>query len=140
MMGILKKSIACGVCAVALFANTIGAAKADDDEPLSRAELVQGVAVLKSWGASRGQILKIEGFSPWLLGAEALNSADGFNPYAVKFESVEEFDADTDLTDEQAWKWLRYRRAELGVCFEDEEFDSVAGVCVVVDGLYGVEE
>lgn len=139
-MSILKKSFACGVCAVALFANTIGAAKAIDGEPLSRAEIVQGVAVLKSWGASRGQILKIEGFSPWLLGAEALNSADGFNPYSVEFASVEAFDADTKLTDDQAWKWLRYRRAELGVCFEDEEFDSVAGVCVVAVGLYGVGE
>lgn len=139
-MGILKKSIACGVCAVALLANTVAAAKAGDGEQLSRAELVQGVAVLKSWGASRGQILKVEGFSPWLLEAEALNSAEGFNPYAVEFENVEAFDADTKLTDDQAWKWLRYRRAELGVCFEDEEFDSVAGVCVVADGLYGVEE
>lgn len=58
----------------------------------------------------------------------AVESADGFNPFSVNFENVEAFENDTTLDHNQAWKWLRYRREEIGICFEDE-FLNVDGRC-----------
>ena len=63
-----------------------------------------------------------------LLVDEAVQSVAGFNPYSVDFKNADDFIESKRLNDDQKWKWLRYRRAEIGVCFEDE-FLNAEGHC-----------
>ena len=63
-----------------------------------------------------------------LLEVDAIESVGGFNPYAVNFTSADDFDQSVELDHNQKWKWLRYRRAEIGICFEDE-FLNADGQC-----------
>ena len=55
-----------------------------------------------------------------LLQVDAVDSVGGFNPYTVDFKSADDFEQSLELNADQKWKWLRYRRAEIGICFEDE--------------------
>lgn len=55
-----------------------------------------------------------------LVEVDAVDSVGGFNPYSVDFKSVDDFEQSLELNADQKWKWLRYRRAEIGICFEDE--------------------
>lgn len=54
-----------------------------------------------------------------------------FDPYAYNPKTLEELD-ELPLSDQDRWTWLRYRRAEIGVCFEDEYLDEF-GHCQVED-------
>lgn len=83
------------------------------------------------WGvmAERLQYIKIK--EPHLLEDKAIDSVGGFNPFADDFGSYEALER-AELTAEQKYKWLRYRREEIGVCFEDEELDEF-GQCIWVD-------
>lgn len=56
------------------------------------------------------------------------DSVGGFNPYSVDFKSADDFEQSLELNADQKWKWLRYRRAEIGICFEDE-FLNAKGQC-----------
>lgn len=55
-----------------------------------------------------------------LVEVDAVDSVGGFNPYSVEFKSTDDFEQSLELNADQKWKWLRYRRAEIGICFEDE--------------------
>ena len=55
-----------------------------------------------------------------LVEVDAVDSVGGFNPYSVDFKSADDFEQTLELNADQKWKWLRYRRAEIGICFEDE--------------------
>ena len=59
-----------------------------------------------------------------LLEVDAIESVGGFNPYSVDFKSADDFEQSLELNADQKWKWLRYRRAEIGICFEDEFLNS----------------
>ena len=63
-----------------------------------------------------------------LLQVDAIDSVGGFNPYAVDFKNADDFEQSVELSHNQKWKWLRYRRAEIGICFEDE-FLNADGQC-----------
>ena len=63
-----------------------------------------------------------------LVEADAVDSVVGFNPYSVDFKSADDFEQSLELNADQKWKWLRYRRAEIGICFEDE-FLNAQGQC-----------
>lgn len=63
-----------------------------------------------------------------LVEVDAVDSVGGFNPYTVDFKSVDDFEQSLELNANQKWKWLRYRRAEIGICFEDE-FLNTKGQC-----------
>lgn len=65
-----------------------------------------------------------------LLVDEAVQSVDRFNPYSVDFKNADDFEQSKELNDDQKWKWLRYRRAEIGICFEDE-FLNAEGQCEI---------
>lgn len=74
-------------------------------------------ALADYWGVD---VEKIAMLDLSLLSNEAVDSVDGFNPYKVDFKNADEFERSDKLNHDQKWKWLRYRRMELGVCFEDE--------------------
>ena len=63
-----------------------------------------------------------------LVEVDAIDSVGGFNPYEVDFKSADDFEQSLELNTDQKWKWLRYRRAEIGICFEDE-FLNAEGQC-----------
>lgn len=63
-----------------------------------------------------------------LVEVDAVDSVGGFNPYSEDFKSVDDFEQSLELNADQKWKWLRYRRAEIGICFEDE-FLNAQGKC-----------
>lgn len=63
-----------------------------------------------------------------LVEVDAIDSVGGFNPYSVDFKSTDDFEQSLELNADQKWKWLRYRRAEIGICFEDE-FLNAKGQC-----------
>lgn len=63
-----------------------------------------------------------------LLQVDAVDSVGGFTPYSVDFKSADDFEQSLELNADQKWKWLRYRRAEIGICFEDE-FLNAKGQC-----------
>lgn len=85
------------------------------------------------WGvmAERLQYIKVK--EPHLLEDKAVDSVGGFNPFTVEFDSYEALERAEHLTAEQKYKWLRYRREEIGVCFEDEELDEF-GQYIWVEG------
>lgn len=74
-------------------------------------------ALADLWGVDVDVIARLD---PKLLSNEAVESAVRFNPYAVDFADADDFEKSDKLNPDQAWKWLRYRRAEIGICFEDE--------------------
>lgn len=63
-----------------------------------------------------------------LVEVDAIDSAGGFNPYSVDFVDADQFEKSVELNADQKWKWLRYRREEIGICFEDE-FLNAKGQC-----------
>ena len=63
-----------------------------------------------------------------LVEVDAIDSVGGFNPYSVDFVDADQFEKSVELNADQKWKWLRYRRAEIGICFEDE-FLNANGKC-----------
>lgn len=91
---------------------------------------LEGIAAM--WGVDLKRLEALYAKSPWLFKESNINSEEGFNPFSVDFANAEEFDR-SDLTEAQAWKWLKYRREEIGACFEDESF--VNGECVVMFGV-----
>lgn len=84
---------------------------------------------------SLGQAKAKAGAEPYLLQKDAVESVGGFNPYTCKRCDVKTLDEleDGRFTDDQAWKWFRYRREEIGACFEDEEFNEAAQKCELID-------
>lgn len=85
---------------------------------------VQALADL--WGVDVDVIANLD---QKLLLSENVDSAVNFNPWAVDFKDADGFEKSDKLNPDQAWKWLRYRRAEIGICFEDESMDE-HGQCV----------
>ena len=63
-----------------------------------------------------------------LVEVDAIDSVGGFNPYSVDFVDADQFEKSVELNADQKWKWLRYRREEIGICFEDE-FLNAKGQC-----------
>lgn len=90
---------------------------------------LEGLAEM--WGVDAKRLEALYGKSPWLFKEQSINSEGGFNPFSVDFVDGEAFSR-SDLTDGQAWKWLKYRREEIGLCYEDEQ--RVNGECVVMLG------
>lgn len=84
-------------------------------------------ALADFWGVDADVIANI---AIELLVDEAVQSVDRFNPYSVDFKNVDDFEQSKELNDDQKWKWLRYRRAEIGICFEDE-FLNAEGQCEI---------
>lgn len=82
-------------------------------------------ALADFWGVDAEVIANI---AIELLVDEAVQSVDRFNPYSVDFKNADDFVESKRLNDDQKWKWLRYRRAEIGICFEDE-FLNAEGHC-----------
>lgn len=74
---------------------------------------------------------------PYLLQKEAVESVGGFNPYTCNACNVKTLDEleDGRFTDDQAWKWFRYRREEIGACFEDEDYNNKTRKCELIDEL-----
>lgn len=123
--------------AVAVFgAAFIGSAKGQIREYAERgnSQQEQKIEFLSDyWGVDRETLRKLD---PELLTAEQISSVGGFNPYSVEIdpssaETVDEMASIADLTTDEIYKFLRYRREEVGICFEDEEMDD-KGQCVVV--------
>lgn len=86
----------------------------------------------KKWGvdAERLQYIKVK--EPHLLEDKAIDSVGGYNPFVDDFASYDALER-AELTAEQKYKWLRYRREEIDVCFfEDEEVDYL-GQCIWVN-------
>lgn len=81
------------------------------------------------WGVDPVKIASLE---VWLLQVDAVESASQFNPWSVDFKSIADFEESDKLSPNQKWKWLRYRRAELGMCFEDETMNKF-NQCEVLD-------
>lgn len=78
---------------------------------------------------------------PWLFDRESVESVEGFNPYTCEgvrggcgFKTLEQLE-NSFLTDDQAWKWFRYRREEIGACFEDENFNENTQKCELIEDL-----
>lgn len=85
------------------------------------------VALADFWGVDAEVIANLD---ISLLVDEAVQSVARFNPYAVNFKNADDFVKSNGLNDDQKWKWLRYRRAEIGICFEDESMNEF-NQCVV---------
>lgn len=83
------------------------------------------------WGVMAERVHYIKIKEPHLLEDKAIDSVGGFNPFSVDFGSYEALER-AELTAEKKYKWLRYRREEIGVCFEDEELDEF-GQCIWVE-------
>lgn len=49
-------------------------------------------------------------------------TSEPFDVWAYNPKTVEEFDA-LPLSNQDRWTWLIHRRAEIGICFEDEYLD-----------------
>lgn len=93
------------------------------------------VEVFSLWsGADLKTVQEIAERDPQLLEPKIVNSVGFFNPYVYDFGTVEELEA-SELTDEQVFKWLRYRRHEIKVCFEDESYNAESGFCEVLEEL-----
>ena len=45
-----------------------------------------------------------------------------FDVWAYNPKTIEEFDA-LPISNQERWTWLIHRRAEIGICFEDEYLD-----------------
>lgn len=109
----------------------VGGSKAYDYDPIS-------VEAFAKWAnLSLEQAKEKANSEPYLLQKEAVESVGGFNPYTCKqcdVKTLEEL-GDGRFTDDQAWKWFRYRREEIGACFEDEQFNDEAQKCELVEAL-----
>lgn len=84
------------------------------------------------WGVSAERLQYIKVKEPHLLEGKAVDSVGGYNPFADNFSNYEALERADQLSAEEKYKWLRYRREEIGVCFEDEELDEF-GQCIWVD-------
>lgn len=82
------------------------------------------------WGVSVATIQKAVADNPQLLQVKAVESEFHFNPFSVNLEQLEQ---EPKRNADRIYKWLRYRRNELGVCFEDERFDENLDRCVVIE-------
>lgn len=49
-------------------------------------------------------------------------------------KTLEELE-DGRFTDDHVWKWFRYRREEVGACFEDEDFNENTQKCEIIEEL-----
>lgn len=78
--------------------------------------------MMEKWGLTLKQAESID-FD--LLDQDSVDSVGGFNPFSVEKEHF------SWLTKEEKYKFLRYRRAELGVCFEDEVYNKETKTCEV---------
>lgn len=74
---------------------------------------------------------------PYLLQRYEIESVGGFNPYTCESCDVRTLDEleDGRFTDDQAWKWFKYRREEIGACFEDETFNEAMQKCELLEDL-----
>lgn len=78
--------------------------------------------MMEKWGLTLKQAESID-FS--LLDQDSIDSVGGFNPFSVEKEHF------SWLTKEEKYKFLRYRRPELGICFEDEVYKNETKTCEV---------
>ena len=150
----LKIAVICGlVAAVGAVANPFDDVRADREaclvvgsvEACERWERAEPETSGKYWGqvwtGNGWSVQALAGF--WgvdadvianiaieLLVDEAVQSVERFNPYSVDFKNADDFEQSKELNDDQKWKWLRYRRAEIGICFEDE-FLNAEGQCEI---------
>lgn len=76
--------------------------------------------MMEKWGLTLKQAESID-----LLNQDSVDSVGGFNPFSVEKEHF------SWLTKEEKYKFLRYRRAELGICFEDEVYKNETKTCEV---------
>lgn len=71
---------------------------------------------------------------PYLFQKGALESEGGFNPFTCSVcdvKSAEELD-DGRFSEDQAWKWFKFRSLEVEACYEDEVFDEATHRCVAI--------
>lgn len=113
------------------YSKTVGGALAYDGEPVS-------VEVFAKWANLNLERAEEKAKAePYLLQKDAMESAGGFNPYTCTRCNVKTLDEleDGRFTDDQVWKWFRYRREEIGACFEDEEFNGTTQKCELIEEL-----
>lgn len=129
----MREAILAGAIALAVSTGWHGLkntkAEKVQDYDLNYQEIVQIEDVAHRWGVDAERLFVVYEGKPELLSREAVESVGGFNPFSVDFADYEALERSA-LTENQAYKWLRYRREEIGVCFEDEEMSDL-GVCVV---------
>lgn len=113
----------------------IGGSLAYDYDPVS-------VEYFAKWAKlSIGDAKEVSEEEPYLLQKEAIESVNGFNPFKCKKCSVKTLSElhDGRFTEDQAFKWFRYRRAEIGECFEDEVYNPYTKRCVLISDLPNLE-
>ncbi len=86
--------------------------------------------IAERWKVADEELIAL--LEPELLTINSVDSVGGFNPYAVDFKNADQFERNRTLSPDEKYKWLRYRREEIGVCFEDEELNEF-GYCIIGD-------
>ena len=98
---------------------------------LTGADVAQYVEPFAVWsGLPLVEVEAIAERDPDLLLPQSVQTENGFNPYTLEFDSVDALAA-SELTDGEVFKFLRYRREDLQVCFEDEIYNPVSRLCEV---------